>query len=197
MGTTTERKDDMATDIVTGVARASYVHLDKPYAPAPRPGESPQTPKYSIMLMIPKTDTKTYEKLVEVEKKTIAADDKIFKGRVPSKYNSIIQDGDGENQNGELHTEKNPERAGHWLVSVRSNTPPGVVDAQRNRIPAETVYSGSYVRAALSCFTYDYNGKKGVSFGLNNVQFIKDGEAFGGRASDPEDDFDDFDDPDI
>lgn len=177
----------MATDIVTGVVRASYPHIVEKHAM----GNS--DPKYSIMLLLPKSDTETLKKMREVEKRT-AQESKVYGGKVPPKLTSIITDGDGENQEGVPWTEKNPERAGHWFFSVRSNTRPGVVNAALEKIDGEEIYSGCYVKAALSCYAYNYEGKKGVSFGLNNLQFIRDGERLGGGSSDPTDDFDIWDD---
>jgi hypothetical protein len=72
--------------------------------------------------------------------------------------------------------------------SASSKIKPGLVDAKMNPIiePNE-FYGGCYARATVTVFDYD-NVKKGVSFGLRNIQKVKDGEPFGG-ASKPEDDF--------
>lgn len=181
------------TKVTTGVCRASYVHVDKKFAMPSRPGEEPQKEKYSIMLLLPKTDTATLEKLRAAEKEA-AKNSKVYGGKVPPKPNSIIRDGDGETDEGESVPEKFPERAGHWYFTVRSDTRPGVVDATgKNRIENEEVYSGCYVRASLSAFAYNFNGKKGLSFALNNLQKVADGEPFG-NVSNPEDDFEAFED---
>ncbi|PWG75044.1 hypothetical protein DF186_14750, partial [Enterococcus hirae] len=37
-------------------------------------------------------------------------------------------------------------------------------------------------------FTYDVSGNRGVAFGLQNVQKLRDGDPLGGRTK-PEDDF--------
>lgn len=173
--------------VTTGVCRASYVHVAEKFTLSEK-----QEAKYSLMLLVPKSDTETVKKLRDAEKQT-AKESPIFGGKVPPKPNSIIRDGDGETDEGEPIPEKFPERAGHWFLTVRSNTRPGVVNAQRERIDPEEIYSGAYVRASLSCFAYNFEGKKGLSFGLNNLQFVKDGEPFG-AVSTPEDDFDTFDD---
>ena len=55
------------------------------------------------------------------------------------------------------------------------------------------VYSGCYARVSLNMFPYDAAGNKGVSAGLNNVQFLRDGESLGGRSR-AADDFDALDD---
>lgn len=74
---------------------------------------------------------------------------------------------------------------------AEKNAPPGIVDRFKDpktgkaRVisdPAE-VYPGCYVRASLSAFAYDTNGNKGVSFGLNNIQKLRDGERLDGRSA--------------
>lgn len=64
----------------------------------------------------------------------------------------------------------------------------------------EEIYSGVYAQVALSVFAYNFNGKKGVGFGLNGVRKVKDGDRLGGvhvSASDfGDDDLGDLDDDD-
>lgn len=78
---------------------------------------------------------------------------------------------------------------GQIYISARSNSKPGVVDANVQPIiePSE-IYGGCYVRATLNAFAYDTAGNKGVAFGLGNVQKLADGPAFDGRTR-AEDDF--------
>ena len=66
---------------------------------------------------------------------------------------------------------------------------PGVVDAAvQDIIEPRILYSGCYCRASVRPYVYDNKGNKGVSFGLNNVQKLRDGEPLGG-VSRPTDDF--------
>lgn len=48
--------------------------------------------------------------------------------------------------------------------------------------PSE-VYSGCYMRATLTAYAYDKGGGKGVSFGLQNLMKVKDGEPLSSRAT--------------
>ncbi len=50
-------------------------------------------------------------------------------------------------------------------------------------------YGGCYARATINPYHWEYMGKQGISFGLQNVQKLRDGESFGGRGS-AENDFD-------
>jgi len=45
------------------------------------------------------------------------------------------------------------------------------------------MYPGAGVRASVSAFAYDSNGNKGVSFALNNMQKVSEGERLDGRAA--------------
>jgi len=87
---------------------------------------------------------------------------------------------------------------GKVFISVTSKTKPVIVDRKKvdGKFPTitdeERLYNGCIIRCSVNAFGYDRNGNRGVSFGLNNVQFIADGErlAIGGRSN-PNSDFDD------
>jgi hypothetical protein len=86
--------------------------------------------------------------------------------------------------------------AGHIFARASSLYAPGVVDRQRQPIiTADGFYSGCHARATVNAFTYDTMGNQGVSFGLQNLQFVKDDEPFTGRSA-PEEDFDELPDED-
>ncbi len=76
---------------------------------------------------------------------------------------------------------KFPGCEGGYTFRTRSDTKPAVVDESVNQIldPAK-IYGGCVVKFSLNCYAYDVNGNKGLSFGLEAVQFIRDGERFGG-----------------
>ena len=79
---------------------------------------------------------------------------------------------------------------GSTFMNVKSKQPPEVVDRyggedgkpQRIDDPGE-MYPGAQVRASLKAYAYDVSGNKGVSFALNNVQKLGDGERIDGRRS--------------
>lgn len=78
---------------------------------------------------------------------------------------------------------------GAIFINMTSKQRPGLVDANMNDIIDESeFYSGCYARASINAFAYDNAGNRGVAFGLNNVQKLRDGEPLGGRTR-PEDDF--------
>lgn len=170
-----------ATKVVTGTVRLSYVHVFEPFAQ-----DSDDDGKYSCVILIPKSDKKTLTKIEDAIKAAAEqGKNSKFDGKIPSNLATTLHDGDEE---GDL--ERNPEYEGHMFMSVSSKTKPGIVDADVNPILDSTeVYSGCYARVSINAFPYNYKGKKGVSFGLNHVQKIKDGDYLGGRSR-AEDDFD-------
>lgn len=99
---------------------------------------------------------------------------------------------------------------GHIFVSASSKTQPGLVNAHLKPILNEReFYAGCYARAEVIAFAYDKVGNKGVSFSLQNVQKLRDGDPFSGRkaaedvfdavedTSDDEDSYEDESDEDL
>jgi hypothetical protein len=71
-------------------------------------------------------------------------------------------------------------------VYVRAQTQfaPKVVDQNRVEIlDADKVYAGCYCRALVAPYAYDKAGNRGVGFGLEAVQFLRDGERIGGGVN--------------
>lgn len=168
------------TKVVTGKVRLSYVHLFEPYSNNPD-----QEAKYSTTILIPKSDTTTMDKIRKAQAAAAeAGKTKVFGGKIPTALKTTLHDGDEE-----ADLERNPEYAGHYYMALSSKTRPGVVDASLNAVIDPTqVYSGCYARVSMNAFPYSNSGNRGISFGLNNVQFLDDGPALGGRTR-AEDDF--------
>ena len=173
----------MSLKVVTGEVRFSFPHLFEPHAFDP----AKDTPKYSVMLLIPKSDTATMKKLKAAEQEAIEKGiATTWGGKKPKKINSVLKDGDDD-------AEEYPERAGHYVMSVRSLTRPQVVDASVQPIlDASEIYSGVYGRVSINAFAYSHAGNNGVGFGLNNVQKTADGESLAGGTT-AEEDFDALD----
>lgn len=71
------------------------------------------------------------------------------------------------------------------------------MDADSNPIIERSeVYSGVYGRASINLYTFNSNGNKGITCGLNNLQKLRDGEPLGGKSR-AEDDFATEDDEDF
>lgn len=163
--------------ITTGKVRASYVSIFQPKVP-----QNGGDPKYSVTLLIPKTDTATINSIyAEIEKAKQEGAQKAFGGNVPPVCRIPLYDGDGVRPSGETFGE---ECKGHLVMTASAKLQPSIVDLGMTNIinPAE-VYSGCYIRANINFFAYNTNGNKGIGCGLNAVQKIEDGEPLTARVS--------------
>lgn len=145
------------------------------------------TPKFSVSLIIPKSDTKTVAKIEAAIEAAYREGEAKLKGNgrsVPplSAIKTPLRDGNVERPD-------DPAYCNSYFINANSATAPGIVDADRNVIisPSE-VYSGVYGRASINFYAFNSNGNKGIACGLNNLQKIRDGEPLGSKSS-AEDDF--------
>ena len=177
----------MATKIVTGKTRFSFCNLFEPKAP-----QGGGDPKYSVTLLIPKSDTATLGKIkAAMDEARDNFCNRNGANALPAKYNHTLHDGDGLRDSGEPY---GAECKGCYVITVSSKQKPVIVDAFRNEITDPTeVYSGCYGRASINFYGYNSNGKKGISAGLLSIQKLSDGEPFGtvGSANDFDDGFKD------
>lgn len=168
----------MGTKVTTGTVRLSYARLFEPYAQ-----DEDDTPKYSTVILIPKSDKKTLADIRQaIEAAKEAGKNTKYEGKIPTNLQITLRDGDEE-----ADLEENPEYEGMMFMNISSKKKPGIVDQNVQPILDSTeVYSGCYCRVAMNAFPYNYKGKKGVSFGLNHVQKVRDGEPLGNitRAED-------------
>lgn len=152
------------------------------------------TPKFSVSLIIPKTDTVTIEKVKAAIQAAYEEGQSKLKGSgksVPSlkAIKTPLRDGDLERPDDEAY-------ANSYFINANSASAPGIVDADRQPIIDHSeVYSGVYGRASINFYAFNSNGNKGIACGLNNLQKLRDGEPLGGKSR-AEDDFADEDDDD-
>ena len=186
---TQNQKHTNPMKVITGKdTRWSYCNVWEPKA------INGGTPKFSVSLLIPKTDTVTVKKIKAAIEAAYREGEAKLKGNgktVPplTAIKTPLRDGDAERPD-------DPAYAGHYFLNANSATAPGIVDADCQPILTRSeVYSGVYGRASISFYAFNSSGNRGVACGLNNLQKIRDGEPLGGRAS-AESDFSDFDDED-
>lgn len=174
----------MSTKVVTGKVRFSYVTIDKP-----RASEEGAEPKYSVVLLIPKSDTATVGKIkAAIAEAADAYRKKNGAASLPASPMTPIHDGDGTKPNsGEPYGE---ECKGCYVMNASSKDKPMLRDAfNEELLDPNEIYSGCYGRAVINFYGYN-NRRKGVGCGLLGVQKLHDGEPLGGiRAS--ADDFND------
>lgn len=153
------------------------------------------TPKFSVSLIIPKSDVKTLEKIKVAIQAAYEEGQSKLKGNgksVPplSTLKTPLRDGDLERPDDEAYKDS-------YFVNANSGTAPGVVDADRQPIlDRSEMYSGVKGRASINFYAFNTNGNRGIACGLNNLQKISDGTPLGGRSL-AEDDFATDDDEDF
>lgn len=175
--------------ITTGKLRASFVNLDEP---------NQLSGKFQLDLLIPKGSPE-----VKKIKKAIneAVDDGInrlkkWNGKKPTKCFEPIKDGDEKIEEAEK-PENYAAYEGMYYITPKASKANEffIFDRDRNRIEADEIYSGCYVRASLEFFPYAHDlGGKGVSVKLVALQFVADGESLGGGRRSEDDVAGDFDD---
>jgi hypothetical protein len=101
---------------------------------------------------------------------------------------TCFTDGDAKEYNG---------YADNWaLVAIRSQDDgrPVVVDRSKHPIVASDgkIYSGCYVNGTVEIWAQDNSFGRAIRATLVNVQFVKDGESFGGASPADDSDLDDL-----
>ena len=163
--------------ITTPVFRVSFpavfepTHMDKNAAEKDK--------RYKItMIFDKKTDISSLKKIaLDAAVGKWGAD----KTKWPKGMNKTFRDG----------AEKDTDGFGDGVIfcSATSKMRPGLVDGDTQPIIDQSeFYGGCYARATVTAFAYVF-GKQGVTFGLRNIQKVKDGELFSSRTK-AEEDFD-------
>lgn len=169
------------TAVKTGLVRFSYVHVFEPQI------DDKGKAKYSVSLIIPKSDTVTLAKIeaaIEAAKKEGLAK---LGGNLKN-VKTPLRDGDEERPD-------DPAYADSFFMSATSSRRPGIVDAQLEDLTDdEDFYSGCYGRASVNFYAFNVEKSKGIACGLNNLQKLQDGERLGTPKKSAADDFSDADD---
>jgi hypothetical protein len=164
----------MADNLITPDFRAVFISVFKATSMKNADG-SVNKPKYSIRAAFPPSANLS---ALKKEAETAAKEkwgDKIPKTlRSPFRLNEELENpiiGIGDD----------------WVImsfSANEDRRPGIVDAKLQDIVDDNdVYSGAWYRAQVRAFAYENAGNKGVSFGLQNVQKLRDDDPLGsGRA---------------
>lgn len=153
------------------------------------------TPKYSVSLIVPKSDKATLQKIKAAIEAAYKEGETKLKGNgksIPSleSLKTPLRDGDIDRPDDSAYENT-------YFINANSTTAPGIVDADCNPVLNRSeVYSGVYGRASITFYAFNSNGNRGIACGLQNLQLIRDGEPLGGKAS-AESDFTTEDDEDF
>lgn len=166
------------TKVTTGKVRLSYAHIFEPHAM-----NDGQEAKYSVSVIIPKTDKETLKAIKEATDQAKKDGASKWGNKIPANLKTPLRDGDVEREDDEAY-------AGCYFLNASSKNKPGVVDQNVQPVlDATEVYSGCYARLTLNFYAYNASGNKGIAAGLGNIQKLEDGEPLGGFTR-AEDDFD-------
>lgn len=186
---------NQANKSLTGEVRLSYVHLAAPYAM-----QQGQDPKYSVTLLIPKSDTATYKDIMDsINAATVTATEKNWDGVKPPVVPIPIHDGDGVRQDG---TPFGPECKGMWVLTASRRAQDGkpwVCDISNPNVELapQDSYSGMFARCTIHFFGYKNTGKKGIGCSLDGVMKTRDGDSLGGAVKPSANEFAQFQQPQI
>jgi hypothetical protein len=163
-----------STRVITPEAILSYPHLFEAWS-----GDKDSEPKFSAAFVFLSGSDLSVLKAAVFAAGTAKWGDKFTElvktGQVRLPFRT-----DGENKG---------YPAGSTFINARSKNRPGVVEpyAGADGRPApltdfDKVYAGCRVRGSVTAFAYDTAGNKGVSFALNNVQYLAPGERLDNRV---------------
>lgn len=161
--------------------RASYPHLDRPYA-----GDDGGEPKFSIVGL---ADKATHQEVKEACVEVIEVLKKANKNAKVSKDKLFIKNGDDSDKE---------EYEGMWTISARETKRPKVRDGNGDLLEvdeiADVIYPGCYVDIIIRPWFQDNSYGKRVNANLLSVKFRDDGEQFGEGRVDDDDLWDDDED---
>ena len=163
------------TSLRIGEVRFSYVNVF-----SPRKNEDGTPGKYSVQLLIPKSNKqglKMIEEAMEAAKQKGKTDK--WGGKIPARMKSVLRDGDEEHPDEEVYEGMmfmNCSTVNPPQVSVREN---GAINAA---LDANDFYSGCWGAAVVNFYPYSVSGNNGVACGLNLVIKTRDDESLGGSA---------------
>lgn len=170
--------DNKTTKCKIGKVRFSYLHVF-----TPRANEAGGDPKYSVTLIIPKSDTVLIGAIKEAIGAAYEAGIGKFGGKLPPKgtWKVPLRDGDLERPDDESFADA-------YFINASSKTKPGVVKWGANGqlvdiTDEDELYSGCYGYASVNFFAFNNSGNKGVACGLNNILKTDNGDYLGGRSS--------------
>jgi len=160
----------MSENVMTPEARASFAFVHKPQPSK----KADKADKYQLTLLFAKDANLSAMKKAATEALDEKFGAKMKDENFRKRLRSPFRDQGEFSYDGYV--------PGCIFVRTSSNTKPGVVDSDVNDIidPSD-FYSGCYCRATVRAKAYEVDGNVGVTFYLQNVQKLRDGESLSGR----------------
>ena len=138
--------------------------------------------KYSVCVMIPKSDTAT---VAAVKAAIEAATEEGLKTKFGGKKAGLkkpLRDGDEKDEDGVRV--KGDEFKDMYFLNASGFRQPIILDKNRNEVINKSeVYSGCWANVAINFYAYDAGTSKGIAAGLNAIRKLRDDENLGGGVS--------------
>ena len=129
--------------------------------------------EYSVLLLIPKTDSETLLQIKEAIEECYAESLDVLRGnnKTNPSLDSIhtpLRDGDAEKPDNDMFK-------GMMFINASSKFAPKIFDVNKEDITDRNqVYSGCWCRFRIRLFAYNQAGPKGISCSLQALQKIED-----------------------
>lgn len=142
-------------------------------------------PRYSCNFLLDKETHADQIKAMQKKMSDLATD--FFNGKPPKGIKKCL--GDGEEKAYEGYE-------GQMFISASSKRQPEIIDRDKSELVEldDKPYSGCYVNAVIGLWVQDNQYGKRVNANLDLIQFVKDGERFGGGGGSKADLLDDIED---
>jgi hypothetical protein len=148
------------------------VRLSFPQIWTPKSFAPGQDPRFNANFLLDKAENADQIKKLKEAIEKVAAEK--WKGKKPGGLKICLGDGEEKDYDG---------YADAMFVSASTKVRPVIVDQKKNPLAEEDgkPYAGCYVNAAISLWAQDNQWGKRVNATLDAIQFVKEGEPFGGK----------------
>ncbi len=165
------------------IIQLKNVRLSFPQIWTPKAYMEGQKAKYSANFLLDKDSQADQIKEFKAAIKAAALES--FNGDIPKGLKTCLGDGVEKAYDGYENA---------MFISCSTMQRPVVLDRDRSQLTEEDekIYAGCYVNAALSLWVQNNQFGKRVNCNLNAIQFVKDGDSFGGGGVKVNELFDDI-----
>jgi len=148
------------------------------------PNNEKEEPMYSVTVMIPKESAEGKAAIAALRQAITSIWTAQWPGDKVRGDKQPMRDGDAKDSATDEYI-MNETYRGYITLRAKSKRPPTVVDKDMRQLDERAGYpaGGDWCNVTLGLFTYDGKFGKGVSCGIDAVQFVRSGDPLGGRRA--------------
>jgi Protein of unknown function (DUF2815) len=174
------------TSLITPLLRFAYINVFQPrMPPKPKPGDKARFSALGLILPMEKMPDADKEKLKAM---LVAVQSCAISAFGADTYKTLVEEKKfGSPFRIDIKSKGHPEEF-KWFIQPWSHTQPGIVsvfkgsDGRPQDIKDPTaIFSGGWGRLLVHPFAYDQSGNRGVSFGLDGLQWVREDERLNSR----------------